>query len=109
MTEPLKLGIAGLGTVGGGLLHLLDTHGARLAESLGREIKVTAVSARDRSKSRGVNLGNFKWFDDATKLAVDPSIDIFVELIGGDEGTPRKAIEAALPGATRRNHPSRPA
>lgn len=96
MNEPLRLGVAGLGTVGAGLLHLLETHGARLAESLGRELKVTAVSARDRSKSRGIDLSPYKWFDDASKLAVDSSIDVFVELIGGDEGTPRKAVEAAL-------------
>ena len=96
MNETLRLGIAGLGTVGGGLLHLLETHGSRLAESIGREIKVVGVSARDRSRSRGVDLGSIKWFDDAAKLAVDPSIDVFVELIGGDEGIARKAVEAAL-------------
>ncbi len=96
MTETLKLGVAGLGTVGAGLLHLLETHGARISDGIGREIKVVAVSARDRSKSRGVPLGNFKWFDDAAKLAADPGIDVFVELIGGDEGIARKAVETAL-------------
>ncbi len=96
MNKPLNLGIAGLGTVGGGLLQLLDTHGARLSDSIGREIKVTGVSARNRTKSRGVEFGKAKWFDDASKMAVDPSIDVFVELIGGDEGVARKSVEAAL-------------
>ena len=96
MNKPLNLGIAGLGTVGGGLLQLLDAHGSRLSDSIGREIKVTAVSARNRTKSRGVEFGKAKWFDDAAKMAVDPSIDVFVELIGGDEGIARKSVEAAL-------------
>ncbi len=96
MNQPLRLGIAGLGTVGAGLLHLLETHAGRLSESIGRDIKVTAVSARDRSKSRGVDLSGFKWFDDAARMAIDPSVDVVVELIGGDEGIARKTVEAAL-------------
>ena len=96
MTEPLKLGVAGLGTVGAGLLHLLEAHGARLAESIGREIRIVAVSARERSKSRGVTVGAFKWFDDAARMAADPAIDVLVELIGGEDGIARKAVEAAL-------------
>lgn len=96
MHEPLRLGVAGLGTVGAGLLKLLEVHGDRLAEALGRRIVVVGVSARDRSRDRGVDLGHVKWFDDAAKLAIDPSVDAFVELIGGDEGIARKAVEAAL-------------
>ena len=96
LSQPLRLGVAGLGTVGAGLLHLIETHGARLGESLGREIKVSAVSAKTRAKGRGVDLGAFKWFDDAARMAADPSIDVLVELIGGDEGIARKAVEAAL-------------
>ena len=94
--QPLKLGVAGLGTVGAGLLKLLDAHGERLAAALGRRIIVTAVSARDRNKDRGVQLDGFEWFDDAAKLAASPGIDVLVELIGGDEGVARHAVEAAL-------------
>jgi len=96
MKEPLTLGIAGLGTVGAGLLHLLETHAPHLAETLGRQIEVKGVSARTRGKSRGVALDNIKWFDDPVKLATAPGIDVFVELIGGDEGPARAAVEAAL-------------
>ena len=96
MSESLKLGIAGLGTVGTGLLQLLREHGPRLAQSLGRQIEVAGVSARTRDKKRGVSLEGLRWFDTAESLAVDPAIDVFVELIGGDEGTPRRAVEAAL-------------
>ncbi len=94
--EPLKIGIAGLGTVGAGLLHLLERHGGRLRDQLGRPIKLMAVSARNRTKDRGVSLQGVRWVDDPVKLAADPGIDLFVELIGGDEGVAKKAIEAAL-------------
>ena len=90
------MGIAGLGTVGTGLLQLLGEHEKRLARNMGRGIEVVAVSARSRSKARGVSLERFKWFDDPVRLAADPSIDVFVELIGGEEGPARKAVEAAL-------------
>ena len=96
MKEPLKLGIAGLGTVGVGLLELIATHGAGIEEMLDRRIVVTGVCARNRDKVRGVDLGDAWWFDDPVALATDPSIDCFVELIGGDEGPARLAVEAAL-------------
>jgi len=96
MNEPLKLGIAGLGTVGAGLLKLLASHGPRLSDTLQREIKVVGVCAKSRDKARGVDLNGVRWFDNAADLAADPSIDCFVELIGGEEGIARQAVEAAL-------------
>jgi homoserine dehydrogenase len=96
MSQPLRLGIAGLGTVGAGLLHLLQTHGARLSETVGRDIVVAGVSARTRDKDRGVSLAGMTWFDTPDKLAADSSIDVFVELIGGDDGPAKAAVEAAL-------------
>lgn len=96
MTEPLKLGIAGLGTVGAGLVRLLEAHGGRLAAALPRPIRIVAVSARSRGKGRGCDIHEFRWFDDPVALAADPEIDVFVELIGGDEGVPKEAVETAL-------------
>jgi homoserine dehydrogenase len=96
MSQPLKLGLAGLGTVGGGLVQLFEEHGARLALALGREIKIAGVSARSRHKQRGIKLEGIPWFDAAERLATDPAIDVFVELIGGEEGVARAAVEAAL-------------
>jgi homoserine dehydrogenase len=96
MNEPLKLGVAGLGTVGAGLLQLLEIHGPDLEETLGRRIVVTAVCARDRDKARGIGLADARWVDSAVALAADPSIDCFVELIGGEDGVAREAVEAAL-------------
>ena len=94
--KPLRLGIAGLGTVGTGVLKLLRDHEARLRKALGRAIAVSAVSARDRNKERGVDLSAMTWFDDPVALATAPDIDVFVELIGGEDGIAREAVTAAL-------------
>jgi homoserine dehydrogenase len=96
MSQPLRLGVAGLGTVGGGLLRLLAAHGRPLALTAGRPIAVAGISARSRHKERGVALGDTPWFDDPVELAASRSIDVFVELIGGADGPAKAAVEAAL-------------
>ena len=96
MSQPLTLGIAGLGTVGGGLLDLLRANRAHMEGIVGREIKVTGVSARSKSKARRDYLADYPWFDDPIDLAKDPSNNVFVELIGGDGGVAKAAVEAAL-------------
>lgn len=96
MSEVLKLGIGGLGTVGGGLLRLIEAHGQRLKVATGKDIVVTAVSARNRDKDRGVDLSRAQWFDDPVALAGSDDIDAYVELIGGDEGVAHTSVLAAL-------------
>lgn len=96
MSQPLRLGVAGLGTVGVGLLRLLQTHGPRLSETIGRELVVTGITARTREKERGINLAGLRWAPAAVDLAIDPSVDVFVELIGGEDGAAKAAVEAAL-------------
>lgn len=96
MSQPLRLGVAGLGTVGAGVLRLVQTHGDRLAETGGRPIVVAGVSARTRDKERGIALDRIAWFPDPVQLAADASIDVFVELIGGEDGVAKEAVEAAL-------------
>lgn len=96
MSEPLNLGVAGLGTVGSGLIQLLDAHAERLEKTLGRPIRVTGVSARRRTAERETLAPGAQWFDDPVALARDPSNSVFVELIGGEEGPAKAAVEAAL-------------
>ena len=96
MSETLKVGIAGLGTVGAALVGVLFSRSALLADACGREIVVTAVSARDRERNRGIDLRSMRWFNDPVAMANEADIDVFVELIGGDEGPARAAVEAAL-------------
>lgn len=96
MTEQLRLGIAGLGTVGSGVLQLIAENTAHVSERTGRPIAIMAVSARDRTKNRPVDISAYEWFDDAAELAESDKIDVFVELIGGDEGIAKTAVEKAI-------------
>jgi homoserine dehydrogenase len=88
--------VAGLGTVGSGVLGLLREHGELIAQRAGRPIVVSAVSARDRQKDRGVDLADVRWFDDAAALAADPEVDVVLELIGGSDGIAKAVIERAI-------------
>jgi homoserine dehydrogenase len=98
MTRPLSVGIAGLGTVGGGVLKLLRDNADIVTARAGRPIAVTAVSARDRSKDRGVAVTGLRWYDDPVGLATDPGVDVVVELIGGSDGPARALAEATIGG-----------
>ncbi|MBY6091797.1 homoserine dehydrogenase [Maritimibacter alkaliphilus] len=93
---PLRLGIAGLGTVGVGVVRIIRRQAAMLTARTGREIVITAVSARTRDKDRGVSLAGYAWEDDPVKLATRDDVDIFVELMGGADGPAKAATEAAL-------------
>ena len=86
MTETLKVALAGLGTVGAGVVRLLDANRDLVARRAGRIIEVVAVSARDRARDRGVDLSRFAWIDDTTALAEEAGADVVVELIGGADG-----------------------
>ncbi|MGI8524681.1 MAG: homoserine dehydrogenase [Pseudolabrys sp.] len=96
MVTPLKVGVAGLGTVGAALIALIAQQREALVARCGRRIDVVAVSARTRGKKRGVDLSEMKWHSDPVTLARDPDIDVFVELIGGQGGAAKAAVEAAL-------------
>jgi len=96
MAEALRVGIAGLGTVGASVVRVLADKADELTRQCGRPITVTAVSARDQSRDRGISLDNAKWFDDSVALAKSADIDVFVELIGGEEGPARQSVRAAL-------------
>jgi homoserine dehydrogenase len=96
MGKPLKVGVAGIGTVGAALIAQVISQREQLSARCGRAIEVVAVSARSKAKSRGVDLKKMKWFSDPVELAGDPSIDVFVELMGGDRDPAKTAVEFAL-------------
>ena len=92
----LKIGVAGLGTVGSGVVKLLNRQASLVSLRSGRDITVTAVSARDRSKQRGVNLDKINWCDNPLELAKDENVDVVVELIGGEDGIAKEVVETAI-------------
>ena len=96
MTRPLSVAVAGLGTVGAGVLKLLRDNADLVTARAGRPIAVTAVSARDRNKDRGVPISGLRWYEDPVALAADPAIDVIVELIGGSEGPARTLVSSAI-------------
>ncbi len=96
MAQPLRIGVAGLGTVGAALVAQVAHERRALAARCGRAIEVVAVCARSRNKERGVSLKKMQWFSDPVALARAPGIDVFVELIGGAGNPAKAAVEAAL-------------
>ncbi|HEV2549905.1 MAG TPA: homoserine dehydrogenase [Stellaceae bacterium] len=96
MNKPLKIAIAGLGTVGAGTVRLLQQNADLLARHGGRPLLLAAVSARDKGRARGVDVSAVRWYDDPVAMTADPEVDVVVELIGGSEGAARAAVAAAL-------------
>lgn len=92
----LHVGIAGLGTVGASVARVLHDKAAELTRQCGQPIVLAGVSARGKGKDRGVDLSGAAWFDDPVELARSGDIEVFVELIGGDEGPARESVTAAL-------------
>lgn len=96
MANPLRIGLAGLGTVGAGVARLLAANADLIAARAEREIRLVAVSARDRARDRGVDLSGVDWEEDPEELASRADVDLFIEAIGGDEGPARRSVERAL-------------
>ena len=96
MPTPLRLGIAGLGTVGAGVVKIVQQDAALLAARAGRPIEISAVSARNRSRDRGVDVGGYAWMDDPVALASRDDVDLVVELMGGSDGPAKATVEAAF-------------
>ena len=86
MAEPLRIALAGLGTVGAGVIRLVEANAALIARRAGRPLQITAVSARDRNKDRGVDLSPYAWVDDMVILGERDDVDVVVELVGGSDG-----------------------
>ena len=96
MSKPLRIALAGLGTVGGGVVRLIQTNAALIERRAGRAIEIVAISARSQAKDRGVDLSRYRWEDDMTAFASDPGIDVVVELVGGSDGPALTLARRAL-------------
>jgi homoserine dehydrogenase len=95
-SKDLRIGLAGLGTVGAGVIKLLDENASIVGRRAGRNIVVTAVSARDRTRNRGVDTSRFAWVDNAPDLATRDDVDCVVELVGGSDGPAFATAKATL-------------
>ena len=93
---PLRIGLAGLGTVGIGVVKIVQRHADLIAARAGRPVLITAVSARDRTKNRDADLSGYAWETDPVALAQRADVDVFVEVMGGHDGPARAATEAAI-------------
>jgi homoserine dehydrogenase len=96
MIEPLRVGVAGLGTVGAAVVRILARQENALAARTGRPVRVTAVSARERGRDRGIDVSRYAWFDSPVDLARSGEVDCVVELIGGGNGVAKETVEAAI-------------
>ncbi|RYH03587.1 homoserine dehydrogenase [Salipiger sp. IMCC34102] len=96
MTDPLRIGLAGLGTVGVGIVRIVQSHAELLAARAGRPVQITAVSARSKGKDRGVDLSAYAWEDDPVDLAGRDDVDVVIEVMGGHDGPAKDTTEAAL-------------
>ena len=96
MSDTLRVGLAGLGTVGSGVLRLLAENESIIAARAGRQVRPVAVSARNRNRDRGTSIEHLRWLDDPLDLVRDPEIDVVVELIGGADGPAKALVEAAI-------------
>ncbi len=96
MTQPLRIAIAGLGTVGGGIVKMVQKHGHLLEKRAGRPVVITAISARSRNKDRGVDLSAYAWEDDPVALARRDDVDLVIEVMGGEDGPAKACVETAL-------------
>jgi len=96
MSAPLRIALAGLGTVGAGTVTLLRANAETIAHRAGRPVEIIAVSARDRRKKRGLDLAGVAWHADPVAMAALPNVDVVVELIGGSDGVAGRLIDAAI-------------
>lgn len=96
MSDPLRIAIAGLGTVGTATLRVLQEQADLITARCGRRILLSAVSARDRRKQRAIDVSAVRWFDEAPAMAADPEVDAVIELIGGADGVAKTVVETAI-------------
>ncbi|NJS15448.1 MAG: homoserine dehydrogenase [Sphingopyxis sp.] len=96
LRPPLRVGLAGIGVVGAGVIRLLETNAALIARRAGRAVQIVAVSARDRHRDRGVDLSPYRWEDDMQSLASADDVDVVIEMIGGADGPALTLARAAI-------------
>lgn len=94
--KPYRIGVAGLGTVGAGVVKLLQDNHDIVAKHAGRPVEIVSVTASNKNKDRGVDLSSYQWMDSLTDMIDSSDIDAVIELIGGSDGAVKEMVEGAL-------------
>jgi homoserine dehydrogenase len=96
MSAPLKVAIAGLGTVGSGTAKLIQANADLIAARCGRPVRITAIADKIKKNDSAIDLSGITWFDDAEAMVANADADVIVELIGGAHGVAKRTVDAAL-------------
>ena len=94
--KKIGIGIVGLGTVGSGLIEIIQKNNNIYKKKYKTDFSINGISAKNRNKKRNVSIKGYKWFDDPVKMTELPNIDIIVELIGGSDGLALKLAKESL-------------
>lgn len=94
--KPFRIAIAGLGTVGAGVVELLQTNSNLIASRAGRPIEIISVTASNKDKDRGVDLSAYDWAADIEAIVSDARVDCVLEMVGGSEGYAKELVEKSL-------------
>ena len=81
--KPVKVGLLGIGTVGGGTYKVLTRNREEISRRTGCDIRLHVVADKDTARANSVTGGTVKVVDDARQVVADPEVDVVVELIGG--------------------------
>ncbi|MBI1301957.1 MAG: homoserine dehydrogenase [Alphaproteobacteria bacterium] len=96
MSNTFRIAIAGLGTVGGGLVELLQKNSDVIQKRVGKKIEIVAVSGKNKKKKRKVSISDYEWVDNPLDFATRDDVDCIVEVIGGSKGAVRELIKKSL-------------
>ena len=92
----IKIGIVGLGSVGQGVLQILEENLDSIENKINTKIKITGITAKNKNKKRDIKIDNYPWFDNPIELTQNPEVDVLIELVGGEDGIALKVVETAL-------------
>jgi homoserine dehydrogenase len=92
----IKVGIVGLGSVGQGVLQILNENLNSIESKINKKIKITGITAKNKNKKRDIKIDNYPWFDNPIELSLNPEVDVLIELVGGEDGIALKVVETAL-------------
>lgn len=96
--KPIKVGLLGLGTVGTGVVRIVEGHQADLQSQVGSPIVIEKILVQNKTKARALTIAPEKLTEDAWEIVRDPNIDVIIEVMGGVGQTKQYILEALAAG-----------